>query len=567
KEKHQLARSQLVLCGTHTHTGPHLDLVNMINLFSTPLTEAERAATQRYAQALSANIVQACSRAIDDLQPGKMFTAQGTATFATNRRIMKDGLCIGMGPNPHGAVDHSLPILKITDSRGEKVRGLVFNYACHCTTFGGDHNRVNGDWAGYAAQYLETAHPGAVALSTIGCGADANPGRDTGHDLEVAQAQGRQIAQEVHRLEGQAMGEVVSPLQSSFGYAGLPIDRPSLSDLKKKLEDRSPQVRQHAQNMLATHKRMGRLPDSYPMPIQVWRFGDQLTMIFFGGEVCVDYALRAKREFSQGTVWVTAYANDLFGYVAPERMQSEGGYEVDFSMIFYNQPGRWSTGTEEIIFRRLHELAGGSVPNGALSMSPPSVSPLSVSDALKTFTVPAGFTVEAVAAEPLVVDPVNFAVGPDGRLWVVEMSDYPRGAHDDGQPGGRIKVLSDTNGDGQYDQAALFLDELTYPTGVLPYRDGALVSCVPDIFLARDTDGDGRADQREVLYTGFTPANPQHQMSGFTRGLDHWIYLACGGDQGKIRCLRSGQEVSISGRDARIRPDDGLLEAVSGPSQ
>ncbi|MFV2070324.1 MAG: neutral/alkaline non-lysosomal ceramidase N-terminal domain-containing protein, partial [Pirellulales bacterium] len=392
KERHQLARSQLVLCGTHTHTGPHLDLVNMINLFSTPLTETERAATQRYAQALIANIVRACNLAIDDMKPGKMFTTQGTVTFATNRRILKDGLCVGMGPNPHGAVDHSLPILKITDPRGENVRGLVFNYACHCTTFGGDHNRVNGDSAACAAQALETAPPGAVALSTIGCGADANPQRDTGHDLEVAQAQGRQIAQEVNRLEGQAMGEVTSPLQSTYGYAALPIDRPSLKDLKKKLEERSPQVRQHAQNMLATHQRMGRLPDSYPMPIQVWRFGDQLTMIFFGGEVCVDYALRAKREFSQGTVWVTAYANDLFGYVASERMQSEGGYEVDFSMIFYNQPGRWSTGTEEIIFHRLHELADEDGP-----ASPLSVSPLSVFDALKTFTVPAGFTVDAVA--------------------------------------------------------------------------------------------------------------------------------------------------------------------------
>ena len=102
---------------------------------------------------------------------------------------------------------------------------------------------------------------------------------------------------------------------------------------------------------------------------------------------------------------------------------------------------------------------------------------------------------------------------------------------------------------------------------MLPWRDGALVSCVPDIFLARDTDGDGHADQREVLFSGFSKANPQHQMSGFSRGLDNWIYLACGNAHGKVRCVRSGQEVSISGRDARIRPDAGLLEAVSGQSQ
>ena len=556
EEKHQITRAQLALCSTHSHTAPHLDLVNMINLYAVPLNEQEKAATQRYGESLMAAVVDAADQAIQDLQPGKLFTAEGEATFAANRRVIKDGV-VRMQPNPDGSVDHSVPILKITDLDGKSVRGLVFNYACHCTTFTGEHNRVNGDWAGYASKYLEEAHPEAIALCTIGCGADANPRRATGRDLIVAQLQGRELADEVEQLQSELMTPITSNLRSSFSYAGLPADCPPISEFKEKLNDRSPQVRRHAERMIATHKERGRLPESYPMPIQVWRFGDQLTMIFLGGEVCSEYALRAKQEITQGAVWVTAYANDVFGYVAPESMQSEGGYEVDFSMVFYNQPGRWSSGTEEIIFDEIKLLYNNDQP----------ASPLTPEEALESITVPEGYSVEIVAAEPLVVDPVNFAVGADGRLWVVEMSDYPRGANDDGKPGGRVKVLTDVDHDGRYDKVEVFLDNLMYPTGVLPWRDGALVSCVPDIFFAKDTDNDGVADQREVLYTNFSEANPQHQMSGFTRGLDNWLYVTCGDDHGTVRSEITGKEVKISGRDIRIHPDTGDVEVVSGRSQ
>ena len=94
--------------------------------------------------------------------------------------------------------------------------------------------------------------------------------------------------------------------------------------------------------MLAVWDRTGRLPETYPMPIETWKFGDQLTMVFLGGEVTVDYAVRLKKEIDTKFLWVTAYANDVFAYVASDRVRHEGGYEADFSMIFYNQPGPWA---------------------------------------------------------------------------------------------------------------------------------------------------------------------------------------------------------------------------------
>ena len=264
-------------------------------------------------------------------------------------------------------------------------------------------------------------------------------------------------------------------------------------------------------------------------------------------------------------VWVTAYANDVFGYVAPERMRSEGGYEVDFSMIYYLQPGRWSSGTEDVILRRVHELYDNQLP----------ASPLSLEDSLKQFTLPDGFAIDVVAAEPLIADPVNFAVGPDGRLWVVEMGDYPRGdpAHESHSwdrrpaPGGRIRVLTDVDGDGRYDEGVTFIDNINYPTGVFPWRDGALITCAPDILFARDTDGDGTADELTVLCTGFVLSNPQHRVNGFCYGLDGWLYLGSGASSGNITCVRTGEVVNVAGRDSRLQPDAGRLQAESGETQ
>jgi putative membrane-bound dehydrogenase-like protein len=581
---HGLSQARLALCATHSHTTPHLQR-GLDNLFSTPLTDAERAAATTYTDALRDHCVEAAVAAMQALAPARLFVLEGQATFARNRRVLKDGVWTGFGENSDGPVDHRLPVLAITGLDGQAVRGLVFNYACHCTTFGGDYNRVNGDWAGYAAEYLEAAHPGCVALCAIGCGADQNPERDAKRALDIAQAQGRQIADETDRLLAQGVKlEITATPQASYGFAGLPIDRPSVDDLNKALEDKRPQVQRHAQVMLDTKERMGRLPETYPMPIQVWRFGDQFAMVFLGGEVCVDYAHRIRKELepqlaandgAAGTpsrVWVAAYANDVFGYVASERMRPAGGYEVDFSMIYYLQPGRWSAGTEDVILRRVHELfesQGGGEP-------------LSVNDALRTFKLPDEFEIDVVAAEPLVTDPVNFAVDAAGKLWVVEMGDYPRGVPDAngwspplsttgspwaGPPGGRVRVLTDTDGDGRYDEAVTFLDGLTFPTGVFPWRDGAIISGAPDLLFTRDDDGDGRADHREVLYTGFDEDNPQHRVNGFEYGLDGWLYLASGVSNFEITCVRTGEKVDISGRDLRIHPDTNRLEAVSGRSQ
>jgi putative membrane-bound dehydrogenase-like protein len=186
---------------------------------------------------------------------------------------------------------------------------------------------------------------------------------------------------------------------------------------------------------------------------------------------------------------------------------------------------------------------------------------------LRSIRVRSGFQVEDVAAEPLVMDPVAFAWGFNRRLWVVEMADYPTGEDGRNKPGGRVRWLADENGDGRYDRSQVFLEDLSIPTGVMAWRKGVLISAAPDLIYAEDRDGDGRADHREVLYTGFVEGNPQHRVNGLRWGLDNWIHIANGDSGGRVRSTKTGKTVNISGRDLRVRPDTGDIEAVAGKTQ
>jgi putative membrane-bound dehydrogenase-like protein len=230
-----------------------------------------------------------------------------------------------------------------------------------------------------------------------------------------------------------------------------------------------------------------------------------------------------------------------------------------------------------IVFRiaRVAFLVGTAVPLALAADLPPR--PKSPEESLGTIRVRPGFTVELMAAEPLVFDPISFAFGPDGRLWVVEMGDYPLGVPEEPantrraspaaeRGGGEIRCLKDTNGDGRYDKAKVFL-RLPFPTGVLPWNRGALVIAPPNLLYAEDTDGDGHADRQEVLYTGFVEGNQQHRANGLVYGLDNWVYVANGDSGGTIESKKTGKKVSINGRDLRVRPESGDLDAVTGQTQ
>ena len=193
--------------------------------------------------------------------------------------------------------------------------------------------------------------------------------------------------------------------------------------------------------------------------------------------------------------------------------------------------------------------------------------PRKATSSLRAMEARPGFRVELVAAEPLVMDPVDVAWGPDGTMWVAEMADYPMGLDHKGKPGGRVVAIKDTDGDGRYDQRILFADGLETANTVLPWRDGVLAVAPPTIWFLRDTTGDGEADVKEALYEGFGRGNEQHRGNGLAWGLDGWVYVANGDSGGTLRSTRSNQELKLGGFDLRIKPDTGEIEPATGMTQ
>ncbi|MGD9719788.1 MAG: PVC-type heme-binding CxxCH protein [Pirellulales bacterium] len=202
----------------------------------------------------------------------------------------------------------------------------------------------------------------------------------------------------------------------------------------------------------------------------------------------------------------------------------------------------------------------------------PIKSPLAPPESLRHFQLEAGLTIELVACEPEVVDPIAMRFDEDGRLWVVEMRDYPHGPPDDRPPLSQIRVLSDRDQDGRYETSRTFADGLLFPTGLQPWRGGVFVTLAGAVEYLADRDGDGRADARETWFRGFAQENPQLRANHPRLGLDGRIYVANGLRGGAIEDARPGrapgaQPLSISSRDFAFDPRGDRFDAVSGNGQ
>src|SRR5512133_1564135 len=149
--------------------------------------------------------------------------------------------------------------------------------------------------------------------------------------------------------------------------------------------------------------------------------------------------------------------------------------------------------------------------------------PFSPKEALGKFQIERGYRMELFAAEPDVVSPVAMDFDENGRIYVVEDRGYPLNVK--GKVG-RVKLLEDTDGDGIPDRTTIFADNLVLPTGVMRWKKGILVTDAPDVWYLEDTNGDGKADIKQKVLTGFPFTNPQHTVNGPIYGLDNWIYLA-----------------------------------------
>ena len=162
------------------------------------------------------------------------------------------------------------------------------------------------------------------------------------------------------------------------------------------------------------------------------------------------------------------------------------------------------------------------------------------------------------ASEPEVVDPVALTWDETGRMYVVEMRDYPYGFGPNHQPGGTIRLLEDTDGDGKCDRSVLFAEGLSFPTSIVPWNGGVLVTAPPEILFLKDTDGDGKADLREVVLTGFTLGVTDSNVNGLRWALDNRVHGVNGGNGGSVRSpRRSAEPVPLRNLDFSFDPGTG----------
>ncbi len=200
------------------------------------------------------------------------------------------------------------------------------------------------------------------------------------------------------------------------------------------------------------------------------------------------------------------------------------------------------------------------------------VPPPSPAEALQQFVHDPALRVELVASEPEIRDPVAIAFGGDGTLWVVELRDYPYGPQPGEPPQSCIQRLTDRDGDGRYETAVAFAENLLFVTGVLPYRDGLIVTLAGQIAFFADRDGDGKAEHRETWFSGFAQENSQLRANHPTFGPDGFVYVANGLRGGKVVAVKpewkkSDEPLTITGFDFRFHPETGEFSTVTGQGQ
>lgn len=371
-ERHGLPRAALVLSTSHTHSGPVVG-DNLRSMYA--IDDAAWALVRRYTATLQAAVIEVVGAALADLRPAEVHWTVGRAHFAVNRRANpeKDVPDLRAVDRLAGPVDHDVPVLLVREpgvAGDEGVRALVAGYACHATVLSG--YQWSGDWPGSAQIALEKRYPRATALVWVGCGADQNPlPRRT---VELAERYGADLAAAVVA----AVERRVVPLGGTLAaaYTEIPLEfstLPTRADLEGAAGSTNRFEAARARLLLAAWDRDGRLPTSYPYPVQTWRLGDGPHWVFLGGEVVVDFALRLKSELGSGRTWVAGYCNDVMAYIASRRVLAEGGYEGGGAMLYYGLPAAWAPSSEDAIIAaaRAQVAATGGVAADAPRTVPP----------------------------------------------------------------------------------------------------------------------------------------------------------------------------------------------------
>lgn len=349
-QKYKLPRSALALCSSHTHSGPVIR-GNLMPMYAFDDDQTRR--VTEFKVQLADKLVGVVGEAIDSLKPAKLSWGIGEAAFAVNRRNNPEAKVPKLREENKlaGPVDHDLPVLAVYGDDSQ-LRAIVGGYACHATVL--DSYFISADWPGAAQSEIERRHPGTTALYFLGCGGDQNPlPRRT---LAYVEQYGKEFADGVDAALNAQLTPLAPSLATAFEEIDLPFGTlPTRAELELTASAATSQGA-WAKYLLSTWDRDGKLPSSYPYPVQAWRLGDELTWVFLGGEVVVDYSLRLKSELGPKNNWIASYTNDVMGYIPSRRVLAEGGYEGGLARFPYGLPAAWDAKIEQQIVDEIHKL-------------------------------------------------------------------------------------------------------------------------------------------------------------------------------------------------------------------
>jgi len=295
-EKAGIQSQHVMINVSHTHSGPVLDPKK----------------NKRYVALFKSRTDALFEEAVAGLKPAALDYTVGSCAMAINRRRLNDaGKCIGIRPEPRKQIDSDVPVLRVLSPQG-KVRAVIFGYACHPVTVGGNHYQIGPDYVGFARDWVAAAYPGCVPVFLQGCGADTMPRWTTrkGRFGYVLLDPIQTMAELGHELGRAVIAALTVPPEA----AKVPIQLAGIVE-KVKVPDRDDPTDKH-----------------HWIHMGAWRVGD---VYIFGcrGELGSNIGLRIKRELPGARVWTNGYTHFHGGYILDAASYAEGGYEIGRSAV------------------------------------------------------------------------------------------------------------------------------------------------------------------------------------------------------------------------------------------
>jgi putative membrane-bound dehydrogenase-like protein len=583
KAKTGIDASHIMISATHTHSA-----VSVSGAHGTPVQED-------YAKDLPSWIADSIAQAQSRMVPAQWGTTSvvcdkyiycrdwlmkpGTATSSVFSGRAGDSVAMNPGydnPNklaPIGPVDMLIPILSIQDLQGKPISML----ATFCTHYAGAPN-ISADYFAVVCERLgkslrpeePSSFVGLMSNSTSGnanCVDFSKPSEPFTH-IDVGNYVSDKILSVVPSIQYSPRITLDAELQA----IQLAVRMPSEAEVvtaKRYIETHFPDRLPVSldENYARETVLISEMPSTRKLNLQAFRLDDFVIT----ANPCESYnetGLKFRQASPFRLTMNVGLANGHAGYIPPPDSFQLGGYTTwrcRTSCLEEQAEPKMVDGLSQV----MRDLYARRTANKTVTTRRTPTPPLSPQESLQWMELQPGFRIELAASEPNIVDPVSMQIDEHGRMWVVEMRDYPTA---DAQPKSRIVTLQDKDGDGYFESSTVFADKLMFATGVQPWQDGALVTVQGKLLMLRDTDGDGKADKTEVWLDGFAADNPQLRANHPTIALNGWLYIASGLRGGKVKssvpfAKGEQQEVDITNCDLRLNMLTGQIEAIAGPTQ